>query len=64
MPSITQRGLKIKSDLLKKGMKQNDLVAIVRIKYPSFDTRALYDLLYTDRKSKYESIVYNTLGIK
>ena len=63
MPCITERGLKIKANLLQKGRKQNDLIAEVRKTYASFDSRALYDLLYTDRKSKYESIVFDTLAL-
>ena len=63
MPCITERGLKIKANLLQKGRKQNDLIAEVRKTYVSFDSRALYDLLYTDRKSKYESIVFDTLAL-
>lgn len=63
MPCITQRGLRIKADLLQKGKKQNELIAEVRKTHTSFDSRALYDLLYTDRKSKYESIVFDTLAL-
>ena len=64
MPKITERGLKIKTVLLQQGKKQGEFVSIVQKEHPSFDNKALYDLLYTDRVSKYEQIVFDILNIK
>lgn len=64
MPKITERGLKIKTVLLQQGMKQGELVSTVQKEHPSFDNKALYDLLYTERVSKYEAVIYDVLGIE
>ena len=64
MKKMNDIGIRIKSELCKMGKSNSDLIHEIRKKYPSFDSKVLYDIMYTDRNTKYLKIVLEELGIR
>jgi hypothetical protein len=63
MRKLNERGVSIKLKLFSLGKSQEWLISEVKKTEPSFDSKALYDIMYAKRKSKYEATIKDILGI-